>query len=646
MARKAKVAEGLDLSTFYTDSLDTIAKRQGFENSGLDVVPPMSSGMLAIDLITGGGFRPANYTGAGEEQCAKTTLALTVMGSAINHNIPLIAFVDYEGCCTMDTLLGYGKGKHARLDELFDLSKYKEWEPGTWPGQSRTDIDTVETGHSTRGTGVRSGSLYYRGEMPTSKVTLSNSATLTGYAHPFFVLTDEGLVEKKLEGLRPGDKVIVAKSMHGQDSTPISGLAPAFVDHYTLVEVVAVEPTGKTEPVFDVSLSGVAADEIPHSILTNGIVTHNSTKNSRPYVHSILKGMGIKKSMDEVFGKQDQNGKWVIPPIVRYRQETILERFYDWLSEVLRELPDKRYVEKKWWLVFDEKNKRHKAKVGDFVNPEMTRKYGNGLWVEAPDDKMQGIVFVDSYTAMTPECKDEEEISNQLSVKASAFSKQLERVKGRLAQKMVAVYGLNHLRSNPMAMFGPKESEKGGKALQQFSDVRFRQVSRSLSAAPFKVTKAKKSFDEVEPSVEFEGKLDTYRYVNVKAVKNKLWTPQRDVMMRIWVEDGSGTARGLCPVFDTIYYLKLTGQLKGTRAGFKLNLDGVGAAKKPIPWQYLKKWVLGDKEMMVKISKALGYPKPFSIRNLCFKQMREGAAERLYLENRNDSAPSEEGGDE
>jgi hypothetical protein len=75
--------------------------------------------------------------------------------------------------------------------------------------------------------------------------------------------------------------------------------------------------------------------------------------------------------------------------------------------------------------------------------------------------------------------------------------------------------------------------------------VLFRQVSRSLSAAPFKVTKAKKSFDEVEPSVEFEGRLDTYRYVNVKAIKNKLWTPQRDVMMRIWVEDGSGTARGL-----------------------------------------------------------------------------------------------------
>lgn len=455
----------IDIQGMFSDTLDVIEKRQGAETTSLEVTPPMSTGLLSIDLIMGGGIRPSMITGAGGEQSAKTTLALTLMGAAIKANIPLIAFWDYEG----------------------------------------------------------------------------------------------------------------------------------------------------------------------------------STKNSKPYVHSILKGMGVNLTMDQVFGKRDKDGKWVTTPRVRYRAETILERFYDWLGETLRELPDKRYVEGKWWLIFDEKNKKHKAMVGEHINTVMTRKYGNGLWVEAPDDKIQGLIFVDSYTAMNPEVKDEESISNQLSVKASAFSKQLERVKGRMSQKMVTVYGLNHLRANPMAMFGPKESEKGGLALQQFSDVRFRQTSRSLSAAPFSPKAGKKTYDEQEPSAETDG-FDTYRYVMVKAHKNKLWTPQREVLIRIWVEDATGTARGLDPMFDTAQYLKLTGQLIGQRKGFKLDLAGLGKASKPVPWAVMKKWVLGDKETMSKISTALGY-KPMSIRAFCFKQMKDGVGEQLYVDTKGKAVKSNEDGD-
>jgi hypothetical protein len=373
---------------------------------------------------------------------------------------------------------------------------------------------------------------------------------------------------------------------------------------------------------------------MPHSIITNGVVTHNSTKNSKTYVHSILKGMGIKLSMDEVFGKQGKDGKWEIAPRVRYRAETILERFYEWLGSILRELPDKRYVEGGWWLVFED-NKKNKLKLANDMDTSMTRKYGNGIWVQAQDGKLQGIVFLDSYTAMNPEAKDEEDISNQLSVKASAFSKQLERIKGRMAQKMVTVYGLNHLRDNPMAMFGPKETEKGGKALQQFSDVRFRQTSRALSAPPFSPKAGKKAgkaiYDEVEKSAEFEG-VDVYRYVHVKAIKNKLWTPQRECYLRIWVEDGAGIARGIDPVFDTIFYLRETGQLSGKRKAFKLDIDGLGKAKKPIPWEFLKKWILGNKETMTKISAAMGY-KPVNLRKYCFKQIVNGSGERLFIES-------------
>lgn len=446
-----------DVASIYGDLLDTIEKRQGIENTGLDVAPPMSTGLLQVDMILGGGIRSCMLTGAGNEQCAKTTLALTAMAAAIKEEIPIIAFADAEG----------------------------------------------------------------------------------------------------------------------------------------------------------------------------------STKNSKPYVQSILKGSGINMTVDQVFGKKDKaTGKWLIPPRVRYRATSVLERFYDWLSEILRDLPDKRYVAGNWWLIFDEKNKKHVAKVGQFADKEMGRKYGNGLWVPAPNDKMQGIIFLDSYTALVPESKDEEAISNQLSVKASAFSKQLERVKGRMADKMVTIYGLNHLRSNPMAMFGPKEEEKGGAALRQFSDVRLRQTSRSLSGpkAYFSPKPGKKggkpTFNEIERSVEYAGR-DEYRYVHVKAVKNKLWTPERTGWIRIWVEDGNGVARGIDPFFDVMAYLKDTGQVSGQRKALKLNLEGLGKAKKPLTWEECKLWVLGSKEDMAKISKIAGY-QPMSLRAFCFKQMKSGVGEDLF----------------
>lgn len=202
----------LDIASLYSDTLDVIAKRQGFEASSLDVATPTSTSLLCIDMILGGGIRACMITGAGEEQCAKTTLALVVMAAAIRDNIPIIGFVDYEGCVTKDTQLGFGKGQHARLDELFDFSDCDNWEPGSWQPQSRTNIDTVETGHEKRGTGVRTGGLYYRGEMPTTEVKFSNGSSLRGYKHPVFVLTEAGLVQKDLEDLVHGDKVLAAKS--------------------------------------------------------------------------------------------------------------------------------------------------------------------------------------------------------------------------------------------------------------------------------------------------------------------------------------------------------------------------------------------------------------------------------------------------
>ena len=651
-AKASAKAPKLDVASLYSDTLDVIEKRQGIDTSGLDVAPPMSTGLLQVDQLLGGGIRSCMLTGAGDEQCAKTTLALTAMAAAIKEEIPLIAFIDYEGCVTRDTLISFYGGHQIRLDKLFDLRNYTKWKKNYWQEQY-VYVDTLHPGHSYGGVKVTPAQLFYKGVERISRITTSSGHSLKANGHNFWVL-DKRLnrfAQVAQRNLRVGDLVLVQKSFTTQEkwipayagttddarddfvakhyevssegrvrvlqnhyaygfttrtevfaddiidlkqhtlliagtdvvksaNTPnayveftltdddkganisvklgdlvyasfhrkaaedierlngnpadhrlhnlisVEALAATrsfitkdehaailssrvpdcltslssteyqkfitlvkskkvyaaqdavnfnegsftqILQHFDITQITQIEDTKKKEPVFDVSIGAPGRPFLPHSIITDGIVTHNSTKNSKPYVQSILKGSGINLSVDQVFGKKDKTtGNWVTPPRVRYRSENILERFYDWLSQVLRELPDKRYVAGAWWLVFDEKNKKHVAKVGSMADKDMQKRYGSGLWVPAPNDKIQGIIFLDSYTAMNPEVKDEESISNQLSVKASAFSKQLERVKGRMADKMVTIYGLNHLRANPMAMYGPKEDEKGGKALKQF----------------------------------------------------------------------------------------------------------------------------------------------------------------------------------
>ena len=276
MAKRKEEQEQFDIRLALSDSVDDVSRRLSYEESSLEAVPPMSTGMLAMDLVYGGGLRPGMLTHAGEEQTAKTTAQLTIMASAIKHDIPLIAFSDYEG----------------------------------------------------------------------------------------------------------------------------------------------------------------------------------STRSSKNYVHEILKNVGVKMNMDEVFGKKDDQGKWVVTPRVRYRAEAILEKFYDWLHSILQILPDKRLVGKNWWLIYED-TKENKAKYGEFSDPSMPKKYGKGIWIPAQDSKLQAVICVDSYAAMNPLAQDEDESSNALAVAARAFAKQLPRVKGRMLQKMVAVIGTNLLGDIPMAMYGP-----------------------------------------------------------------------------------------------------------------------------------------------------------------------------------------------
>lgn len=365
-----------------------------------------------------------------------------------------------------------------------------------------------------------------------------------------------------------------------------------------------------------------------------------STGNSQAYVESLAKSLGMKQGVDDLFGQRDPlTGKWLKKPQIRYYSESIGDKFFNHLHATLKNLPDKRKLGDKWWYIYED-TKENQTKYKDYVDGSMPKKYGKGIYIEAPNGDLQALYVTDSYPAMNPLANDDEENNRALGLTARFFADQLPRVKGKMIAKRVAVLGINQLRDKPMAMYESPVYEPGGTALKFYSDVRVWHTSRALSAVKSFGNPTGKGRIELEKSLL--GGNDKYRYVHLKGVKNKLAMPDLEAYFRIWISDSKGEAQGICPVFDTIWYLITTGQLKMRgRKTMRLSLHKLGESDVVFSWMDMKKWVLGSNKDKKEVSTHLGY-KPMDIRKYCFKQMESGLAMELYANEQEGKGPKAE----
>lgn len=352
-----------------------------------------------------------------------------------------------------------------------------------------------------------------------------------------------------------------------------------------------------------------------------------STGSSLDYVESIFKTGGLTTTPEELFGVR-KNGKYVVKPLIYYRDEGEMETFFGWVSGLLRRLPDKRFEDDKWWFVYED-TRDNKAKFKGQYDARMSSG-NNGLYIPAEDGALQAYILIDSYPSLLPMSMDEDDVKSGMALQAREFSKHIPRVKGKLRAKRVAILGINQLRQRPAVMYGDPSYEPGGEALKFYSDVRIWNKPRALSSVPYH-PKGKGQIEE-EPSYDGEG-VDRYRYINSKTIKNKLSVPGRETWLRIWIEDAKGQAHGFDPVWDTFYALVLTGQVSGKRSSMLLNIQGIGAAKKNINWTEFKTLILGDREEITVVCKKIGY-KPMNLRKGMFNLSKKGVLEDLYLANR------------
>lgn len=379
------------------------------------------------------------------------------------------------------------------------------------------------------------------------------------------------------------------------------------------------EQSAKTTLVISMMAASVK-QEVGARILWDA---ENSSGSSMDYVENIFNGQGVKADMETLFGVR-KNGKFSQLGLIYYRDEGEMDTFYNWLSGFLRRLPDKRFEADKWWYVYPA-DQEHKSRFKGKYDIRMSKAQG-ALYIPAEDGTLQAMVMVDSYPSLLPASLDEDDPRSGMALQAREFSRHIPRVKGKLRAKRVALLGINQLREAPAQMFKDPNYEPGGQALRFNSDVRLRVMPRALSGVPFN-PKGKGQIEK-EPSVSGEGE-DVYRYIHLKAIKNKLSVPNREVWLRLWAEDEDSQARGFCPVWDTFYALVLTGQVSGKRSSMTLDIHGLGKAKRAIDWAQFKTLVLGDKENVTKVCTRLGY-KPFNLRRGLFNLMRKGVMESLY----------------
>lgn len=370
------------------------------------------------------------------------------------------------------------------------------------------------------------------------------------------------------------------------------------------------------------------------------------------YIENIMRNMGVRTDIKSIFGVRDEKtGNWIVKPRVRYKSEGVAEKFFDYLAQLQRKLPDKKKIGDNWYFIYEAKtadgkiNKANQAIVGDKYDKNYFRK--TGLYrVPAKDGTLQAMILVDSYPAMLPERQDVDDPGSSMAVQARMFSEQLKRVKGKMKGKRIAVLGINQLRLRPMVMMGNPEYEPCGEALKLFSDVRLKHTSRALSAVSKHLGETIRGEGQIESerSATFSKGEDNYRYIHVRAHKNKLSRPYLELYLRLWITDAKGNAQGFDPVFDVFQYLKFTGQLDGPRRKIMLKFEG-NEASKSIGWMDFKKLILGKPAEIKEICLSIGM-KPVKLRDKCFAQLANGRGIELFVEYTLQGGKDKDDGDE
>lgn len=221
------------------------------------------------------------------------------------------------------------------------------------------------------------------------------------------------------------------------------------LSEYDEVSITSVEHL-PADHVWDVTLLDDNVP-LPKSIITNGIVSHNSS--APDYYEGIFEFSSHMKEISELYGLKDEStGKWITRPKVRYYTPTTAEDFFNSAASTLRRIPNKEWLDNRWWYSWEPTVEGRAAAKGRHSKAMFT-KYGR-IMVESETGKPQAIYFLDSYPAMYPDALDEDDKGRGMAAVARAMSENIPKIFSKLRPKGVTIIGVNQLRLKPAVMYG------------------------------------------------------------------------------------------------------------------------------------------------------------------------------------------------
>lgn len=308
---------------------------------------------------------------------------------------------------------------------------------------------------------------------------------------------------------------------------------------------------------------------------------------------------------------------------LRYYRRQVIEKVFDLMHGVLKQMPDKVWVpEAKCWGYVIPKRDKYWSSLMEAMQLTPDKKLSSDMDYMCLTDYagIEGGVFLDSLAAMVTENDDEKETRSKIrAAEAGAFSLHLKRVVARVASKGLVFPAVNQLRKVPGHTYGDPNYEPGGEAIKFYSAQRLR-ISARAPEKNAEIVRDKDAPEQaLEDSVHVKGAKDRYKYKFFKNTKNKIGFPGLRGWMRVWVADAFGAVRGFDPFFDTLEYLRDTGQIKrtGRKKGetlfaFRLK-DSIGKKRAALlndlpefTYLQLKMLVLAEVEGDIKLFKQLG----------------------------------------
>lgn len=585
-----------------------------------------STGLLSLDLMLSGGLVTGGwYTFFGGEQSCKSTLVSTQLANAIPAKIPHLMYFDYEGSFQAEYFLSIARHvgvippkmkDHEASQRIFGLQDDK----GNWVIRPRIRYYQMSIGEKFFDYVARllrqlPDKLYKEGKWwlvydPENKAhkdkmkksKLEHNELYWKKTGKWWVETDNGLPQalvitdsypamnpEKMDVDDPSGAMAVQARMFSDNIKRIKGKMGA-----KRVTVMGINQLRKApavqfgnpeyEPCFIGSTPVLLAD------------------GSYKTIEEIV----LNKLEVNVTTLDIESNEIVIRPVIDWKQNgTVPES----------DLIDINYVA----VSHTTPTTLDEVTVTATKNHKFYTKRG---WVEAKDLVKTDVVYLGT------NAKDIGE-----GVAKNAIPTNISSVTPRTGDAQIPVYDIT-VDEHHNYFVGDLENAEGfrataicvkncGESLKFNSDVRIRMASRSVQGGSGQ-------FEE-EPGVN--GGEDQYRYINMRAAKNKLSVPNLEGWARVWVRDAEGQAHGFDPVYDTFYFLKELGLISGTKNRLRIDIPKM-KDHKPLTWLNFKKIIVGDAKMVKETLESVGVMKPVQLRKELFKMFEEGTAMKIFFDRK------------